>query len=466
MAVEKPSLLSLLEHAQGKKILFLGRERLFTKEEIIRFLKKYGIEIVKNLEEGVIATVEHSSLNPVEEEISNDAYSAKIPSYGLEALEKLLSETMNEDELLMGIKLSNDQERIFRLLGNAHIPESLFIKLLMLYQWHDEEDDRNDRDVIMYTLKRYIDIKPNEADLLYSYLTLRRLATEAVNPQLLFALVGFPNFSFLIRGKEKITLRETIARNEYLDEALIAKLVSLRDEKVDVALGGNLCVDLERLHILFGKKKTAIYHALATNKSIDHTLFEGLLHQDDKTIQLLLLSQPINQIRLESIQKVDLGEDLMAVLGANESLHPKVIETLITQNNEAILIHLSANPILQADQLEKILAKDIPSTYPYLALNPSLPQAILTQLYETAENQEILVSLAHNKNTPEAILRSLFARDEFKINEGLASNPSVPMELLDVLKVDTRLQHALAMNEVFIKEYETVLDYDKKAVQF
>jgi hypothetical protein len=130
------------------------------------------------------------------------------------------------------------------------------------------------------------------------------------------------------------------------------------------------------------------------------------------------------------------------------------------------LIHLSANPILQADQLEKILAKDIPSTYPYLALNPSLPQAILTQLYETAENQEILVSLAHNKNTPEAILRSLFARDEFKINEGLASNPSVPMELLDVLKVDTRLQHALAMNEVFIKEYETVLDYDKKAVQF
>ena len=48
----------------------------------------------------------------------------------------------------------------------------------------------------------------------------------------------------------------------------------------------------------------------------------------------------------------------------------------------------------------------------------------------------------------------------------MASNASLPMELLDILKVDTRLQHELAQNEIFVKEYETVLDYDKKAVQF
>jgi len=94
-------------------------------------------------------------------------------------------------------------------------------------EWDDEdEDSRDDRDVIMYTLSRYIDIKPNEQDLLYSYLTLRRLATEATDPNLLLALIGFPNFEFLVRGKEKITLRETIARNRYIDQEIIQKLLS------------------------------------------------------------------------------------------------------------------------------------------------------------------------------------------------------------------------------------------------
>jgi len=97
--------------------------------------------MTKNYEEGVVATIEHSSLNPMEEDISNDAYDAKVPSFSLEVFEKMLSNGINDDEILMGIKLSNDQDRIFRLLGNENIKEELFIKLLMMYEWHDEEED-------------------------------------------------------------------------------------------------------------------------------------------------------------------------------------------------------------------------------------------------------------------------------------------------------------------------------------
>lgn len=465
MALVKPSLVSVLEEQRGGKILLLGREGLFSPQEIARFLKKYDITTTQYLEEGVVATIENSLLNPVEEAISNDAYDAKIPSYGLEMFEKLLSESMDEDALLMGIKLSNDQERIFRLLGNGHITESLFVKLLMLYSWHDEEDDRHDRDVIMYTLKRYIDIKPNEADLLYSYLTLRRLATEAVNPQLLLALVGFPNFSFLIRGKEKVTLRETIARNTHLDEVLLVKLISLRDEKVDIALAGNRSVDITRLQKLFEKKKIAIFNALATNHAIDDGLFEALLHEDEKTIQLLLLSQPIGLERLGLILKASLPEEIVATLGANAFLSAEVIERVIQTTNEGLLSHLASNPTLEAKPLEYIWKQANEVLFPHLALNPSLPVAIIEALY-ALDRRPIHIALAHNKHTPQHILRGLFDRDIFEINEGLASNGSVPLELLDVLKVDTRLQHALAQNEVFIKAYETVLDYDKNAVQF
>jgi hypothetical protein len=90
---------------------------------------------------------------------------------------------------------------------------------------------------------------------------------------------------------------------------------------------------------------------------------------------------------------------------------------------------------------------------------------LLESLY--AKNRKgILISLAPNPSTPEKILRELFEREDLEINRGLAANASVPMELLDSLKIDTRLQNELAENPVFIKEYEQTLDYDKKAVQF
>jgi len=467
MAHEKPSLETLLSSSSGMKFLFLGREGLFTKDEIERFLKKYSIEMTKNYEEGVVATIEHSSLNPMEEDISNDAYDAKVPSFSLEVFEKMLSHGINDDEILMGIKLSNDQDRIFRLLGNENIKEELFIKLLMMYEWHDEEeDDRNDRDTIMYTLRRYIDIKPNEADLLYSYLTLRRLATEATNPKLLLALIGFQNFEFLIRGKEKVTLRETIARNEYLDKEVISKLVRLRELKVDVALAGNPSVALPLLQSLLVKNSEKINEALATNENIDDKIFDTLLGKEDKVIQLLLLSQPINLERLALIDTHGLDTNLLATIGANERLESDVIDELISRGNEELICHLAGNNTLSVVQLENIYRKGIVTSFEYLAINPAASVEMLEMFYEKYDESAIRIALAHNKSTPEAILRALFSRDEFEIYQSMASNASVPLELLDILKVDTRLQNELSKNEIFVKEYETVLDYDKKAVQF
>ena len=463
----KLTLVELLESSYGKKILFLGREGIFAKDEIARFLKKYNITMTKNYEEGVMGVIEHHQLNPVEEDISNMAYDAHIPLYKLVDFEKLLSEGINDDELLMVIKLSNDQERIFRLLGNENIKEDLFVKLLAMYEWHDEdEDDKNDRDTIMYTLRRYIDIKPNEADLLYSYLTLRRLATEATNPKLLLALIGFQNFSFLVRGKEKVTLRETVARNEHLDKELISKLVSLRELKVDVALACNRSVALPLLQSLLAKNSEKINEALATNENIDVEIFNALLDKEDKVIQLLLLSQPINLERLSLVDAHKLDEKLFATIGANECLKSDVIVTLISRDNEELICHLAENDTLSVAQLENNYAKGIVSSFEYLAINPTASVEMLEMLYEKYDESAMRIALAHNKSTPEVILRALFERDEFEIYKSMASNSSLPMELLDILKVDTRLQNELSENEIFVKEYETVLDYDKNAVQF
>lgn len=462
----KQTLLELLETSSDKKFLFLGREGLFAQDEIARFLKKYGIEMTKYLEEDVVVTIEPLNLNPVEEDISNDAYDAKIPSYSLDEFEKLLSESINDDELLMAIKLTNDQARVFRLLGNANISEALFVKLLMMYQWHEEEDNREDRDTIMYTLKRYIDIKPNEADLHYSYLTLRRLATEATNPKLLLALIGFPNFEFLIRGKEKVTLRETIARNTYLDKEVISKLVSLRDKKVDVALACNPVVELTLLQTLLLKENERINEALATNVNIDDAIFQTLLGKEDKVVQLLLLSQPINKERLKLIESKELDDELLATIGANEYLESDVIDVLIEREYETLLCNLAQNSTLTTAQLEAIYAKGIDVTIASLAVNPATPVTLLEKFYEMHDTDTVCIALAHNPSTPAPILRTLFEKNDLAIQRSMASNPSIPLDILDILKVDTRLQNELAENPILIKGYETVLDYDKKAVQF
>ena len=463
----KQTLPELLESSPDKKFLFLGRAGLFTQDEITRFLKKHHITMTKYLEEDVVATIEPLNLNPVEEDISNDAYDRKIPSFSLDEFEKHLSNGINDDELLMAIKLTNDQERVFRLLGNENISEELFVKLLMMYQWNDdEEDNRNDRDTIMYTLKRYIDIKPNEADLHYSYLTLRRLATEATNPKLLLALIGFPKFEFLIRGKEKVTLRETIARNEYLDKEVITKLVSLRDKKVDVALACNPVVELSLLKTLLAKEDEKINEALATNQNIDDESFKTLLTKEDKVVQLLLLSQKINAERLGFVDAQALESDLFATIGANEHLDAEVVDTLITRENETLLCNLAQNRTLSAEQLEAIYEKGLRSTVACLSVNPVTPVVLLEKFYELYEDDDIRRALAHNPSTPEPLLRALFALDDLEIQRSMASNASIPLDILDILKVDTRLQNELAENPILIKGYETVLDYDKKAVQF
>ena len=464
MMNEKPTLGSLLETSAGKKLLMLGKEEIFTQKEIARFLKRFKITPVNVLDEDVVGVVEHHRLNPVEEDISNDAYEQNLPIYKLTEFEQLLSEEIDDDALLMAIKLGNDQERIRRLLGNQHLSDVLFVRLLKLYRFDEEEEDnRNDRDVIMHTLRRYIEIKPNEEDLLYSYLTLRRLATEATDPNLLEALMGFPNFTFLVRGKESITLKETIARNPHINETTIQKLLSLRNRAIERALAGNSSISEEIQKLLLGRNDEEIARALGANPAITDAIFAALLQETEAVVSLLLVHQPINAERLQQIEAAELDASVFALLGANEMLSSEAIEQLTQkEGNETLHCLLCENKTVPPARLEAYFHQENKILMPALAQNPSTPVWILEALYKhNSEDKEIAAALAKNPSTPEAILRTLFERDNFDINRSLATNASLPMELLDVLKVDTRLQNELAQNEQLAKSYEAVLKQSK-----
>ena len=448
----KLTLIQLLTSATRKKILFLGREGIFTQEEIVRFLKKYNFSVTYDYEDDIAAVIEHHSLNPIEEDISCLAYDKNIPIFKLLDFEKLLSESINDNELLMSIKLSNDQSRIFRLLGNTYLNNTLFVKLLGMYQWHEEDDNVEDRDVVMYTLRRYIDIKPNEEDLLYSSLTLKRLAREATDPRLLEVLIQFPNMSFLQKGKQKITLRESIATNKHIDKRVIGKLIRLRDNGVEMYLAANTTTPIDILHQFIEKNNEDINQALASNPNIDEILFTELLGKSHDVIQMLLCYQPISVQRYEQLSQYIHNQTLFSYLGENEYIVKEVLNVLVSLPNTELLIRLACNKSFDAIFLESIFQRKIPETYQYLAINPSSSLQILETLYyEYKEDKDILIGLSYNTSTPVFILEELYQRDDFEITKGIASNASVPLEILNILKIDTRLRNELTSNKTFVE---------------
>ena len=270
------------------------------------------------------------------------------------------------------------------------------------------------------------------------------------------------DYEFLVRGKEKVTLRETITRNTALDAELTRKLLSLRDPRVDRALAGNRTIDSDTLKALLAKNDVQIHKALAMNPGIDDELFAALLEKGEEVTSMLLLHQPIDADRLSQIEKRGVPGELFALIGANESLSSKVVSQLFEKGESEVLKALSGNRMVSPDMLEHIYQEREEENFVHLTKNPSTPGWILQAIYdENGQEHEMLVALAHNPALPEKILRALFEKEDLEINRGLATNASLPMELLDILKIDTRLQNELAQNENLMRSYEEVLNQSK-----
>lgn len=437
----------------GKKIVLLGKGDLFNRDEYIGFLKKSDIEVVPKLEDGVVGVIEHHIVSHVEELISCDAYVHDIPIYKLKDFEKLISQSLIDSHILMSLKLRNDQKRLYQLLHNPYINDSLFLKLIPMYIWSDDihQDSNEDRGVVIATLRRFLKVKESEEDLLYSHLTLNRLTRETQNSELLYALLYFPNYKFLQQGKKWITLREVVSLSPYIDSLTIKKLMRFRDPSIPFFLASNPSTPLEIL-----KKFAGTYHeieideALASNESIDHSLFVELLSRRGSVREVLLTYQPIDRKRFTLIEAVQIEEDTYSYLGHNTNIEKDVLMRLVKRTNECLIKSLACNKSLTAEMLTLIYNKKNKLYYPFIASNSSASEYILEDIYLNCKDNDVIISsLASNPSTPLSILEELFNRDDFNINESLASNESLPLEFLNILKIDTRLRNSLTKNRTF-----------------
>ena len=120
---------------------------------------------------------------------------------------------------------------------------------------------------------------------------------------------------------------------------------------------------------------------------------------------------------------------------------------------------------MQSETLIVLYKKEIISIHMCLAKNYQTPKDLLLYLYlRYKNNKDMLAALAYNSSLPQSKLVELYGVGDFEINKGLATNKNLPRDLIEYLKLDHRLQNHLAENEVLIKEYEKVFDYDARAI--
>ncbi len=448
MKIEK-----VFEENMGKSVLFLGRVKNFTPEEIQLFLDQFNMKYIEEVDTNVAIMIESSMMTPIEEDIAYELYKGGLASFKLSEFEKFYALKIKPNSLLMSLKLSNDQERLKRVLKNESFKDDLFLKLFKLYDWQGEGvyDNDDNRDMTISFVKRFY--RPDsfmDPAIIYSPVTLSSVISDSKDPQLLDVVLSMPNYGFLsTRNEQKraSNLRELVAYNRFISKESMKKLLSFRDNNIDYFLASNISLDESMQEEIYQRGDNDIKMMLAQNSSLSQNLFDTLLDESEIVVQNLLAFQTITEDRLSKILAKNFSDEIFAILGENSSIE-NIISLLLNLNIELLAMRLSANPVVKESSLDKLYDKFGDNIILPLSTNPNLSKSLIVEFFEKSD-YEINKLLASNPSTPKDILVKLFEREDREINRSLASNESLDLFYLQQLQLDSSLLNILSKNRVF-----------------
>jgi len=430
-------------NAQGKAILFLGRFSSLNEEEIKLFLEKFEIRYTTTLDDDVAMAFESTILSPIEEEIAAEAYKRGVHLYNSDQFDKLYADRLNSDAILMSLKLSNNQQRLARLLHNRYLSDALFIKLFAMIDWGGEGMFDNSENMKLATLfaKRFFSKSRFDSATYHSPISVFEVAIITENPDLLDLMFDLPQIEVKQSrsgARRPTTTREAIAINPHTSEKTLTRLFRLNNPAIDLFLARNPATPHTMQERIFARADAETKEALALNENLSPALFEAL-----SPLPALWLTQKIEKEHLQF-----LPDPAPAEIGENENLSEAVIDYLLEKGNTQLLKNLAQNPALNTEQIEKIYTQKAQNLHPYLGANPNTPEEILHELF-ARNDHETNRYLALNTKTPLQILEKLFTQEDYEINCSLALNEALPIPWLQQLQIDTRLLPYLKENRTF-----------------
>ena len=216
-----------LKTIENSRLYLFGRTRALNLEELDTLLKNYNCERVDVLDESVQFVLEGRMISPVDEDrlyaVSKDERKTIL---FLEAFERALCENLDDNRLLMSLKLSKNQERLMVFLENQYISDSLFLKLFKLYDWRDEGlyDSDENRDMSSAFVYRFYSNKEHANNVKYTnagFMELLRESEDSAFIDYIGALTPIKNIIKNSADNSTLKIVERIIRHPNVSDKLI-----------------------------------------------------------------------------------------------------------------------------------------------------------------------------------------------------------------------------------------------------
>ena len=389
------NLFMILENIKNKTILLLGKTRAFEAEEFSSQLEVHNIKRAEGTQEDFDVVVEGRMMSPYEQNLLEDLYEKKKYEFlSVDTLEELLAKQIQEDVLLMSLKLSNDTERLKSFLQNEHISDTLFFKLLKMYRWDKEDFFENDanRDVSAALIGRFYENIERNHNVQYATTGITHLVRQTRREDLLEAIASLEPLAL------HPDILQDIALHPNTPKSVLKKFLKQRDEKAMEAMTYNENLDITLAKELLKEEKYA--KILAQNISLSQEMFTLLKN----SYALDLAHNPSLDLEMQK-ELLSLNiRDISLALASNSASDKEILELLLKQNDKEIAMLVYANENLPHVLL--VEAFTMPQYHLSLAKNPKTPQEILQKLYE-GKDSEVITALAQNEATPIDILYQL-----------------------------------------------------------
>ena len=357
-----------LDELKNKTVLMLGKSRAFSSEEFLSQMKHHNIEVAREFSDEIITVIEGRMMSPYEQNLSDSLYeSKKVEFINIDLFEKNLAKTIDSDTLLMSLKLSHDKERLKSFIKNTTISDSLYLKLIKIYSWGNEDFFENDdnRDVsASFILRFYENIERNH-NIQFSTAGFIHLVAQTKDSQLLKEISELKPLKFHPK------IKTAIAMSIYCDLPMQKRFYKSGDENILEALSVNKNLDISLVKEFL--KSGEFCENIAYSITLDDELF-GLLY-DYKNY--LASNESLSFLMQEKLLKIK-DEKIDLALSLNNNLDERIIKQLLSYKNE---------------ELENLLYE-----------NSATPVVILEEAYKDSKNH---LSLANNENTPIEILYQL-----------------------------------------------------------
>jgi hypothetical protein len=430
------------QELQNQKIFLFGKSRAFDKEEFAYQIQECHSTLVENYEDEVSFIVEGRLITPYEQNEFDRLYEAGLKEkfISIDAFEKLLIQNIDEDSLLMSLKLSHDKARVLAYLKNSQINDTLFLKLMKLYDWQNEGffDNDENRYVTAALISRFYKNIERNHNVQYATLGLMHLVQQSNNSDLIEVIAALEPLKKGVSNQSLYAIMISIAKNKNTPDTVLKMLVKNGNLEIRDIIASRENLDKNLQNMLLSLSDATLNETLCKNENIDVAIAQKLQESYPETLA--------EHMRVDNAFFELWKQKSPSFLAKNKTLTCKMQERLLELNDRDVTTALSTNSNLYSDVIDAIfLLKDDAINLSLLA-NPAVKEEHLRQAYE---EQNYHLSLAQNCSTPVDILEKLGASKELEVLKALCSNSSTPVSLLYELRLDQRLDRLVSENESF-----------------